>query len=73
MWLLVGADGKARRVEIIDGLDDGLDAEAVQTAYRLKFKPAMKAGKPVECWQLFEIDYKLPERPGVIGPFSIKP
>jgi outer membrane biosynthesis protein TonB len=36
--LLVGADGEVRSVEIIDGLADGLDAEAVQTAYRLKFK-----------------------------------
>ena len=71
--LLVGADGEVRHVEIIDGLDDGLDAGAVQAAYRLKFKPAIKAGKPVECWQLFEIDYKLPERPELIEPVRAKP
>jgi TonB family protein len=71
--LLVSADGEVRNLKIIQGLPDGLDAEAVQTAYRLKFKPAMKAGEPVECWQLFEIEYKSPGRPGLTEIVSPKP
>jgi TonB family protein len=73
MRLLVSEAGEVRKVKIIQGLPDGLDVEAVQTAYRLKFKPAMTAGKPVECWLLFEIDYKLPERPGLVEAVRPKP
>jgi protein TonB len=60
--LLVSADGEVRNVKIIQGLPDGLDAEAVQEAYSLKFKPPIKAGLPTEYWLLFEIEYNLPSR-----------
>lgn len=63
--LLVAADGKVTRVKLIRGLPYGLDEEAIQTAYSLRLKPAMKAGKPVECWQVFEIEYRLPRDPWV--------
>ena len=60
MRLLVGGDGKVKQVKIIRGLPDGLNEQALQQAYSLKFKPAMRAGQPVDVWLLFEIEYNLP-------------
>jgi TonB family protein len=48
--VLVGEDGSVKRVAVITGLPDGLNEAAVQTAQKMKFRPAMKDGKPVAYW-----------------------
>jgi TonB family C-terminal domain len=64
MRVLVGADGEVKRVKVIRGLPDGLDEQSVQQVYSLNFKPAMRAGQPVDCWLLYEIVYNLRLTPG---------
>ena len=59
MWLLVGSNGRVKEVEIIRGLPDGLNEEAMREAYNLKFQPATKDGRTVEYWLMFEINYYL--------------
>jgi TonB family protein len=57
--LLIGADGLVKQVRVVRGLPDGLNEQAIQVAYQLKFKPAMKDGVPVPYWQTVTIEFNL--------------
>lgn len=57
--ILIGADGAVKRVTVSRGLPDGLDEQAIQAAYQLRFKPAMKGGQPVAYLQNVEIEFNL--------------
>jgi periplasmic protein TonB len=57
--VLIGADGTVKSVKIVRGLPDGLDEQAIQAAYQLRFRPAMKAGQPVAFWQNVLIEFNL--------------
>jgi TonB family protein len=57
--VLVGADGAVKQVRITRGLPDGLDEQAIQAAYQLRFRPAMKGGQPVSFWQAVSIEFNL--------------
>jgi TonB family protein len=57
--VLIGSDGAVKRVQVTRGLPDGLDEQAIQAAYQLRFKPAMKAGQPVSFWQSVDIEFNL--------------
>lgn len=59
MRVLVGADGQVKQVRVVRGLPDGLDEQAIQVAYQLKFKPAMKDGKPVAFWIAVSAEFNL--------------
>ena len=43
----VGETGEVTNVEVLTGIDPGLDAAVVAAAQRWRFKPAMACGKPV--------------------------
>ena len=60
--LLIGSDGLVKRVTIVRGLPDGLDEQAIQAAYQLRFKPAMKGGEPVAYQQSVLIEFNLRKR-----------
>jgi TonB family protein len=57
--LLIGADGLVKQVRVVRGLPDGLNDQAIQVAYQLRFQPAMKDGKPVAFWQPMTIVFSL--------------
>ena len=57
--VLVTAEGRVKTVSIVRGLPDGLDEEAIQAAYQLRFKPATKNGQPVAYWIRVEIEFNL--------------
>ncbi|MEK6299391.1 MAG: energy transducer TonB [Acidobacteriota bacterium] len=57
--VLIGADGLVKQVKIERGLPDGLNEQAIQAVYKVRFRPAMKAGQPVAWWVPFEIDFNL--------------
>jgi len=57
--VLIGADGTVKQVRMVRGLPDGLEEEAIRAAYQLRFKPAMKDGKPVAFWQTVDIEFHL--------------
>lgn len=57
--LLVGADGLVKQVKVTRGLPDGLDEQAIRTAYQMRFKPAMKGGNAVAYWMPVLIEFKL--------------
>jgi len=57
--ILIGEDGRVKRVAVIRSLPDFLTEEAVRAAFELKFKPAMKQGNAVKFWRLLLIDFNL--------------
>jgi TonB family protein len=57
--VLVSASGQVQKVTITRGLPDGLDEQAIQAAYQLRFKPAMKNGQPVSFWIPVVIEFNL--------------
>jgi protein TonB len=59
MRILVDKDGLVKQTKILRGLPDGLDEEATRTAFELRFKPAMKDGKPVQFWMMINITFNL--------------
>jgi TonB family protein len=44
---VVGVDGEVEKVDVLSGIEPGLDAAIVAAAQRWRFKPAMACGKPV--------------------------
>jgi TonB family protein len=52
---IFAADGKVTNIHVVVGLPDGLTQEAIDAASRIKFKPALKDGKPVSMW--IELQY----------------
>jgi len=57
--VLIGNDGQVKRVVVTRPLPDGLDEQAIQAAYQLRFKPAMKSGQPVSFWKPVAIEFNL--------------
>jgi periplasmic protein TonB len=57
--VLVGADGGVKQVRVTSGLPDGLNEEAIRSAYQIRFKPAMKGGQPVSYWVGVDIEFNL--------------
>jgi len=45
--IVVGADGRAADVRVVDGVEPSLDAAAVAAIRTWRFRPAMRCGKPV--------------------------
>ena len=44
---ILAADGTVKHIEVLTGLPDGLSQKAIEAARQIKFRPAIKDGKPV--------------------------
>ena len=60
--VLVGANGTPRQVRIVRGLPYGLDEQAIQAVYQLRFCPAFSDGQPIAFWQSVQIEFKLRDK-----------
>lgn len=56
---IVTKEGKVRDPEIKQGLDKGLDQQALDAVSTWRFEPALKDGKPVEVRLNAEITFRL--------------
>ncbi len=56
---ILAADETVKYIEIITGLPDGLSQSAIAAARQIKFKPAMKDGKPVSVWIELEYQFRI--------------
>jgi periplasmic protein TonB len=45
--LTIGADGSVTQVDVVSSVESALDAAAIVSARKWRFKPAMRCGKPV--------------------------
>jgi TonB family protein len=59
MRMLIDETGTVKRVIVVRGLPDGLNEKAVEAGYRMKFRPAMKDGKPVAFWIVADAEFNL--------------
>jgi|GEM_PF-1210377 len=58
--ILVDANGKVSEVVVTRGLPDGLNEQASRAAYEMRFRPAMKNGRPVSYWlSNVEVEFNL--------------
>lgn len=57
--VLIGPDGLVKQARLIRGLPDGLNEEALRAAFKLKFKPAMVNGQPVNFWAPVDVEFRL--------------
>ena len=53
---ILAADSTVKHIEVITGLPDGLSERAIEAARQIRFKPAIKDGKPVSAW--VELEYR---------------
>ena len=56
---ILSADGTVKNIEVLTGLPDGLSEKAIEAARRIKFKPAMKDGKPVSAWVELQYHFQI--------------
>jgi protein TonB len=60
LQVLVGPDGRASRIRILQGLGLGLDERATETVNTWRFSPARDAAKrPVPSWVTIETRFQL--------------
>lgn len=59
LTLSINEKGKVTAVKVQNGLDKGLDQNAVKAAKKWKFEPAMVDGKPVESEINVSVDFRL--------------
>lgn len=57
--VVIGTDGAVKQVRVIRGLPDGLTENAIQAAYQLRFRPAMRSGQPVQTRKRVTLDFNL--------------
>jgi len=56
---VVGSDGVARDVVVVDGLESQLDRNAVAAARQFRFKPAMDHARPVAVRARIDVNFRL--------------
>lgn len=60
LYGIVRKNGRVDSLKVIKGLGYGLDEEAIKTVQtKWKFKPALKDGKPVDCYITIEVDFTI--------------
>jgi len=59
LWLVIGADGHPREIQIARRLGMGLDEKAVEAVRTWRFDPARKDGQPVAVQMNVEVSFRL--------------
>ncbi len=60
MQIVVDKDGNPQNPRVIRTLGMGLDEKAVEAVMKYRFRPGMKAGKPVAVWPVnIEVNFRL--------------
>ena len=58
--IVIDETGVAKNIRVNRGLPDGLSEQAIEVVRKMKFRPAMKDGKPVSFPMLVEVNFFLP-------------
>jgi TonB family protein len=62
LYGVIRPDGSVDSIQLVRGIDDQLDANAVQAFSQWKFEPATKEGQPVALEAIVHIPFHAPER-----------
>lgn len=57
---VIGIDGKARDVKVLQGLGKGLDEKAIEAVAKWTFQPATLDGEPVAVYYNLSVRFRLP-------------
>jgi len=60
LYAVIRRDGSVDSIQLVQGLDEQLDANAMQALSQWKFRPASKEGEPVELEAIVHIPFHLP-------------
>ena len=57
--VVFSSTGKVENIHVVSGLPFGLTERAIEAARKIKFKPAIKDGRPVSMWIQLEYNFNL--------------
>jgi TonB family protein len=57
--VMFGANGQLHVNRVVRGLGHGLDEAAMAAANRMRFKPAMRTGQPVDSTAIVHVVFQL--------------
>lgn len=60
LYAVIRSDGSVDSIQLVRGIDEQLDANAMEALSRWKFRPASKQGTPVELEAIVHIPFRLP-------------
>jgi TonB family protein len=60
LYAVMRSDGSVDSIQLVHGIDDQLDANAMQALSQWKFRPATKQGAPVELEAIIHIPFHAP-------------
>lgn len=61
LYAVIRRDGTVDSIQLVTGIDEQLDANAMEALSQWKFHPASKQGEPVELEAIVHIPFRLPE------------
>jgi TonB family protein len=63
LYAVIRRDGSVDGIQLVRGIDQQLDANAIKALRQWKFRPGTKQGTPVELEAIVHIPFRLPEYP----------
>ena len=63
LYAVIRRDGSVDSIQLVLGVDDELDKNAMNALSQWKFRPATRQGEPVELEAIIHIPFHAPERP----------
>jgi protein TonB len=60
LYAVIRSDGSVDSIQLVSGIDDQLDANAMAALSQWKFRPATKQGTPVELEAIVHIPFHAP-------------
>jgi len=62
LYAVIRPDGTVDSIQLVRGIDEKLDANAMSAFSQWKFEPATKEGQPVALEAIVHIPFRIPER-----------
>jgi TonB family protein len=63
LYAVIRRDGAVDSIQLVRGIDEQLDANAIRALRQWKFRPGAKQGVPIELEAIVHIPFRLPENP----------
>lgn len=63
LYAVIRKDGSVDSIQLVRSVDEQLDANAISALRQWKFRPAQKAGSPIDLEAIVHIPFRLPEFP----------
>jgi TonB family protein len=61
LYAVIRRDGSVDSIQLVHGIDEVLDADAMEALSQWKFRPALRQGEPVELEAIVHIPFHAPD------------